>query len=94
MQVGGISVRSGTDLKLYFIFQMIHYHTGLHSLPVTKALDHEAEVGKAQQMVGHANISTTRLYDQRKSRPGNDLTVCMQFRFYNWSFVNGAKTRT
>jgi len=27
MQVGGISVRSGTDLKLYFILHMIHYHT-------------------------------------------------------------------
>ena len=60
-----------------------HYarHTGLdnavkglcvHSMratAATNALAHDADIAKVQEWLGHANISTTRLYDRRQSRP-------------------------
>jgi integrase/recombinase XerD len=45
---------------------------GAHSLratAATNALDHEADITKVQEWLGHANIATTRLYDRRKTRP-------------------------
>jgi hypothetical protein len=30
------------------------------------ALEHEADIAKVQEWLGHANIATTRLYDRRK----------------------------
>jgi integrase/recombinase XerD len=32
-------------------------------------LDHKADIAKVQEWLGHANVSTTRLYDKRNSRP-------------------------
>ncbi|MGC4099521.1 MAG: site-specific integrase [Nitrospira sp.] len=45
---------------------------GAHSLrstAATNALEHGTDLAELQQMLGHANIATTRLYDQRDSRP-------------------------
>jgi site-specific recombinase XerD len=50
---------------------------GVHSLratAATNALDHEADIAKVQEWLGHANIATTRLYDRRKSRPEDSPT--------------------
>ena len=50
---------------------------GVHSLratAATNALDHEADIAKVQEWLGHANIATTRLYDKRKSRPEDSPT--------------------
>jgi site-specific recombinase XerC len=35
----------------------------------TNALDRGANLGKVQEWLGHANVSTTRPYDRRRSRP-------------------------
>ena len=40
----------------------------------TNALDHEADIAKVQEWLGHANIATTRLYDRRKHRPEDSPT--------------------
>ena len=49
----------------------------VHSLRATAAiyaLDHEADIAKVQEWLGHANIATTWLYDKRKSRPEDSPT--------------------
>jgi integrase/recombinase XerD len=40
----------------------------------TNALDHEADIAKVQEWLGHANISTTRVYDHRRTRPEDSPT--------------------
>jgi site-specific recombinase XerD len=50
---------------------------GAHALratAATNALDHEADIAKVQEWLGHANISTTRIYDHRKSKPEDSPT--------------------
>jgi site-specific recombinase XerD len=40
----------------------------LRATAATNALEHKADIAKVQEWLGHANISTTRLYDKRNSR--------------------------
>ncbi|AIV50269.1 tyrosine-type recombinase/integrase [Burkholderia pseudomallei] len=47
---------------------------GLRATAATNALEHEADIAKVQEWLGHANISTTRLYDRRQSRPEDSPT--------------------
>ena len=50
---------------------------GVHSLratAATNALEHEADIAKVQEWLGHANIATTRIYDHRKTRPEDSPT--------------------
>jgi len=42
---------------------------GWFSTAATNALDHDADIAKVQEWLGHANIATTRIYDRRKMRP-------------------------
>ena len=47
------------------------FKIGAHSLratAATNALDHQADIAKVQEWLGHANIATTRIYDHRKTR--------------------------
>ena len=47
---------------------------GPHALRATNALDHEADIAKVQEWLGHASIATTRIYDRRKTRPEDSPT--------------------
>ena len=46
----------------------------LRATAATNALDRGADLGKVQEWLGHANVSTTRLYDRRRSRPEESAT--------------------
>ena len=53
------------------------FEIGAHALratAATNALDHQADIAKVQEWLGHTNISTTRIYDHRKSRPEDSPT--------------------
>ena len=41
----------------------------LRATAATNALEHEADIARVQDWLGHANVSTTRLYDRRDRRP-------------------------
>lgn len=47
---------------------------GLRATAATNALEHEADIAKVQEWLGHANIATTRLYDRRQQRPEDSPT--------------------
>ena len=46
----------------------------LRATAATNALDHEADIAKVQEWLGHANIATTRLYGRRRTRPEDSPT--------------------
>ena len=54
----------------------------VHSLRATAAtnsLENGADIAEAQEWLGHANVSTTRLYDRRKSRPEDSPTFKVKY---------------
>lgn len=46
----------------------------LRATAATCALENEADIAKVQEWLGHANISTTRVYDRRVTRPEQSPT--------------------
>jgi integrase/recombinase XerD len=53
------------------------FEIGAHALratAATNARDHQADIAKVQEWLGHANISTTRIYDHRRTRPEDSPT--------------------
>ena len=53
------------------------FQIGVHALSATaatNALDHQADIAKVQEWLGHANISTTRIYDHRRTCPEDSPT--------------------
>jgi integrase/recombinase XerD len=52
----------------------------LRATAATNALSHEADIAKVQEWLGHANVSTTRLYDRRKTRPEDSPTFRVRYQ--------------
>jgi len=52
----------------------------MRATAATNALSNEADIAKVQEWLGHANISTTRLYDRRKSKPEDSPTFKVKYR--------------
>lgn len=51
----------------------------LRATAATNALEHGADIAKVQEWLGHANVSTTRLYDKRKMRPEDSPTFKIEY---------------
>ena len=54
----------------------------VHSLRATaaaNALQHDVDISKVQEWLGHANVSTTRLYDRRTTRPEDSPTFRVKY---------------
>ena len=51
----------------------------MRATAATNALSHEADIAKVQEWLGHANVSTTRLYDRRKTRPEDSPTFRVRY---------------
>ncbi len=59
------------------------FEIGAHALratAATNALDHQADIAKVQEWLGHANIATTRIYDHRKTRPEDSPTFKVDYK--------------
>ncbi|KPB50654.1 tyrosine-type recombinase/integrase [Pseudomonas coronafaciens] len=52
---------------------------GLRATAATNTLEHDADIAKVQMWLGHANISTTRLYDRRGQRPEDSPTFKVKY---------------
>lgn len=84
---------SPTPLSQYSLFQNVikkwALEAGLdasvisnHSMratAATNALSHEADIAKVQEWLGHSNVSTTKLYDRRKSKPEDSPTFRVNY---------------
>lgn len=51
----------------------------LRATAATNALEHDADIAKVQEWLGHANIATTRIYDRRKMRPEDSPTFMVSY---------------
>ncbi len=51
----------------------------LRATAATSALDNHADIVKVQEWLGHASISTTRVYDRRHSKPGDSPTFHVSY---------------
>jgi site-specific recombinase XerD len=51
----------------------------LRATAATNALEHNADIAKVQEWLGHANVSTTRLYDKRQHRPEDSPTFKVEY---------------
>ncbi len=57
--------------------KLLGFEIGAHALratAATNALDHQADIAKVQEWLGRANITTTRIYDHRRTRPEDSPT--------------------
>src|SRR6516225_6997776 len=65
-----------TGLSAEVIGLCVH---SLRATAATNALSHDSDIAKVQEWLGHANVSTTRLYDRRKNRPEDSPTFRVKY---------------
>ena len=46
-----------------------------------RGLSHEADIAKVQEWLGHSNVSITKLYDRRKSKPEDSPTFRVEYKW-------------
>jgi integrase/recombinase XerD len=46
----------------------------MRARPPTPTLDHQADIAKVQEWLGHANVANTRIYDHGRTRPEDSPT--------------------
>ncbi len=51
----------------------------LRATAATNALENKSDIAQVQQWMGHANVSTTRLYDKRQSRPEDSPSLAVRY---------------
>jgi len=51
----------------------------LRATAATNALEHEADIAKVREWLGHPNVSTTRLHDRRRSGPEDSPTFRVEY---------------
>jgi len=51
----------------------------LRATAATNALEHQADIAKVQEWLGHANVSTTRMYDKRQNRPEDSPSFKVEY---------------
>lgn len=51
----------------------------LRATATTNALSHDSDIAKVQEWMAHANVSTTRFYDRRKTRPEESPTFRVKY---------------
>ena len=51
----------------------------MRATAATNVLEPGADIAKVQEWLGHADISTTRLYDKRGSRPEGSPTLKVRY---------------
>jgi len=51
----------------------------MRATAATNALSNSADIAKVQEWLGHANVSTTRLYDRRKNKPEESPTFRVKY---------------
>lgn len=61
---------------IYFKGFSVH---SLRATAATTALENDADIAKVQEWLGHANISTTRLYDKRQTRIEESPTFKVEY---------------
>ena len=62
--VRGYSARIGREVGAH----------AMRATAATNALDHQADITKVQEWLGHANIATTKIYDRRATSPEDSPT--------------------
>lgn len=60
----------------------LSFQVGVHALratAATNALDHQSDIAKVQEWLGHASIATTRVYDRRRTRVEDSPTFKVDY---------------
>ncbi len=71
------------------VYKLVRHYAGILGIEIgahalrataaTNALDHQADIAKVQEWLGHSHIATTRLYDRRQTRPEDSPTFKVSY---------------